>query len=149
MFWRKKNRDEEMDRFGKTVVRATAISDTEAEAAASSPFLYARIRERITEEKRRQIETENSLFLLAFDIRHAFPALVAVAIFAIGLFWFSISTGSLLPRSGNRSDSQSGASANLFAPVTICSISNKEECAVSTNEVLTTIFSSRNQEIQR
>ena len=83
--------DERLHRLGLKIVRASAINEQEAEAAASSPFLYTRIRSRIASERERRKEGERSRALLDVVWR-AVPAMALVAIFALTLF-LSVSTG--------------------------------------------------------
>ena len=74
-----------LERVGREVVRASAADEREAEAAAGSPFLYARVRASIEAERRRREEGEGWLALFAVA-RRAVPALVLVAAFALALF---------------------------------------------------------------
>lgn len=77
---------ERLDRIGRALVRASAANEKEAEAAASSPFLYTRLRSRIAAERERREEGERWLALLGV-VWHAAPALLLVAVFAFALFW--------------------------------------------------------------
>lgn len=88
---RERSSDERLDRLGLTIVRASAMNEREAEAAASSPFLYARLRSRIASERERRKEGERSVALLDVVWR-AVPAMALVAIFALALF-LSLSPG--------------------------------------------------------
>ena len=47
--------DEQLDRRGRELVRASVSDETEIEAASSSPFLYTRIRARINAELERRV----------------------------------------------------------------------------------------------
>ena len=42
--------NEQLDRIGQALVRAAADNDDAAETAATAPFLYTRLRARITED---------------------------------------------------------------------------------------------------
>jgi len=86
----KANRDKEQsDRAGRLVLLAAARNDDETEAAASSPFLYTRLRTRIAEEERRRAET-GSWLSLVFVARRAIPAMALVAILAAVLTVWSM-----------------------------------------------------------
>lgn len=87
MIGRKKDREfkDRLDRVGRQVVRASAANEEEA-AAASSPFLYTRLRSRIAAERARREEGERLLTLLGVVWR-AVPAMTLVAVFAFVLFW--------------------------------------------------------------
>jgi hypothetical protein len=80
--------DEQLDRVGRLIVRSAASSD--ADATATSPFLYTRISARI-EERRREQRDEGWRALLAVAWR-AVPAMAVVAAFALALMlWFGLS----------------------------------------------------------
>jgi hypothetical protein len=75
-----------LDRLGREVVRASSACDEhEAESAARSPFLYARIRAGVEAERRRREESEGWLALFAVAWR-AVPAMVLVTVLALALF---------------------------------------------------------------
>ena len=84
--------DAEADRAGRIVLLAATQNDEEVKAAASSPFLYTRVRARIKEEERRREEAGGwlSLFLVA---RRAIPVMALVAILAAILTVWSIPSG--------------------------------------------------------
>ena len=77
--------DERLDRVGRGLIRASAMNEREAEAVATSPFLYTRLRSRIASEAKRREEGENWLAMLGVVWR-AVPAMVLVALFAVSLF---------------------------------------------------------------
>jgi hypothetical protein len=86
--------NERLDRLSLEVVRASASNEDAAEAVASSPFLYTRLRARIGAERERLEEGEGWLSLLSVIWRAA-PAMATVTIFAFALFWSSsMSNGS-------------------------------------------------------
>ena len=82
----KRESDEPLDLLGREVVRASASDDAEAEAVASSPFLYTRVRSRIEAERAGREAGESRLALLGVVWRSA-PAMALVAVFAFILFW--------------------------------------------------------------
>jgi hypothetical protein len=138
MFSRNRQRtpDEHLDRIGKSVVRAGGISDDDTEAIAASPFMYARLRARIEAERQRQAEPQAGWFATLFVARRAIPALVLIAIVAVAAFWFAKTNwGVGLPSADARNDN--------FDRVVVggtCALSSTEECAISTEEVLATLF---------
>lgn len=87
--------NERLDRLGREVVRAAAMNETTAEAVASSPFLYARLRARFKAERERREEGERWFTLLGVVWR-AVPAMALTAIVAFVLFW-SASLGARSP----------------------------------------------------
>src|SRR3989442_805656 len=87
MFKANRQTEEQLDRAGRLVLLAAARNDDEVEAAASSPFLYTRLRAAIADEKRRQEETGGWLSLL-FVARRAIPAMAMIAVFsAVLMMW--------------------------------------------------------------
>jgi hypothetical protein len=89
MFKANRQTEEQLDRAGRLVLLAAASSDDEVEAAASSPFLYTRLRAAIAEEKRCREETGSWRSLL-FVARRAIPAMALVAVFSAILMMWSI-----------------------------------------------------------
>jgi len=83
--------NEQLDRAGKLVLLAAVANETETEAAASSPFLYTRLRAAITEERRRA-EAGGWLSLL-FVARRAVPAMALIAALAAVLTLWSPQLG--------------------------------------------------------
>lgn len=83
---RDQSTSERLDNLGRAFVRASAQNEREAEAAASSPFLYARLRARISAERARREEGERWRAIFGV-IWRAVPAMALVAIFAVALFF--------------------------------------------------------------
>ena len=81
MFESNPPKTEELDRAGKLILMAAGASESEMEAAASSPFLFTRLRAGIDEERRRR-ETSNGWLSLIQVAWRAVPAMVLVAILA-------------------------------------------------------------------
>jgi hypothetical protein len=81
-----------LERLGREVVRASAADGQEAEEAAGSPFLFARVRASIEAERQRREDGEGWLALFAVAWR-AVPALALVAAFALVLFLTTAGAG--------------------------------------------------------
>lgn len=96
---REHDADEHLDRLGHKIVRASADNRLEAETAAASSFLYARLRARINAERERSEERERWRALFGVVWR-AVPALALVAVFAFILFVSTI----FMRTSGSYSD---------------------------------------------
>ena len=87
MFRKNRQIEEQLDRAGRLVLLAAARNDEETEAAASAPFLYARLRSAIAQEQRRRDEAGTWLPLL-FVSRRAIPAMALIAVLsAILMLW--------------------------------------------------------------
>jgi len=70
---------EELDRAGKFVLKAAAASETDYEAAATSPFLFTRVRAAITEEKRQREAAGGWVSMIRIAWR-AVPAMALIAL---------------------------------------------------------------------
>jgi hypothetical protein len=88
--WKQKPINErEFAAFEKALFRAAEVSEPEIETAATSPFLYRRIRVRIEAEIKRRSEGSKSWGALLKVAQQAIPAFGMIAIFAPGVFWTS------------------------------------------------------------
>jgi hypothetical protein len=138
MFWKKKNQshDQSLDRVGKSVTCASGIADDKADQIASSPFLYAQLRARI-EAERKQKAAQSSGWFATFKVaRRAIPALALIAIAAVASLWFTATKYT-------DGDVRGGVIVDVgyeLSPVTACSLSATDECAISSEEVLATMF---------
>src|SRR5688500_20360991 len=90
MFGKNPKNDEQLDRFGKLVLRAAAADEQEIEAASTAPFLFTRIRARIDEGRREASTGWQSLPLSAWRV---LPAMALVALLAGGLKLWRASSG--------------------------------------------------------
>jgi hypothetical protein len=124
-----------LDRTGSELVRAAGMSEFESDAAASSPFLYARIRARI-EGERQRADTGVPAFALLSIAWRAIPALALIAIAAVSSLWV---TTPAAPVAGSPASVQPD-NVRLIATGGTCALSNASECAISSEEVLATMF---------
>lgn len=81
MFKADSQRNEELDRLGKMVLRSAVARDQDTEAVASSPFLFKRVRAAIAAEQRLQEEAGSWLSMILVA-RRAVPAMALVATLA-------------------------------------------------------------------
>jgi hypothetical protein len=135
-------RNEPLDRLTKIVARAGGISDDETQRIGSSPFLHARLRAGIEAERRRRAEQGSGWLVTLLVASRAIAVLVVVTIAAVLTFWFSKANASISVPSLN-------ASADDISRVVTggtCALSTTEECAISTEEVLATLFAEKGGE---
>jgi hypothetical protein len=85
---RERKLNEGLDELGRNILRASASNEAAAEQSAASPFLYARLRSRIMEERQRREEGDGWLTMLWVAWRTV-PAMAVVALFALVLFLFA------------------------------------------------------------
>lgn len=143
MIGKKRNRgeDERLDKIGRGLIRASASNEAEGAEAATSPFLYARLRSRIKQEQTQREAGESWLAMLGVFWRSV-PAMALVAIFALALF--------LSSNSGTLSSGVYGDDTPLGASdVGIESVVFADNRALSNDEVLATILNEDEQEASR
>jgi hypothetical protein len=129
------SRNEALDRLTKVIGRAAGISDDEAERISSTPFSYARLRAGIEAERRRR-EQGTGWFAPLLVASRAITVLAVVTIAALSTLWFSKTSvsGSVPSLSANAEDVSRVVTGGT------CALSTTEECAISTEEVLATLF---------
>jgi hypothetical protein len=129
-----------VDLLGRQIVRAAGLSDDECNEAASSPRLYARIRAQIAREQSGKRELYGSWLGMILAAWRAIPVMAIITIVAAGLFWLASAPSKAdRPRAPEVARTQS-AGAEGLGPVSACSISSKEECGISTEDVLATMI---------
>ena len=134
--------DERLDQLGRGLVRASAAEESEVEAVASSPFLYARLRARINAEAERREAGESWRVMLSVAWRSA-PAMALAAVFAFLLFWTAAGTPTLTP--GDLGDEAFLATPDAgFEHVVFA-----ERSPLSNDEVLATILNEEDREAPR
>ena len=74
--------DEKLNRFSEELLRAFEASDAEINTAASSPFLYRRIRVRIEAAERLMAEQRGAWMALLIGAKRAIPVMAMLAIVA-------------------------------------------------------------------
>ena len=140
-------RDEFLDKAGRAILRAAAASEAEIEQTLASPFLYAKIRRRMQNQKPATL-FHPSLMLFSI-MRQAIPILALIAIVAVCSYNFS----------GQKSAAQKPPAPipfeeqqaylhinNTKTPVTACSIASRTECVVSTDEVVALLVNSNERQ---
>lgn len=81
MFRANDQRNEELDRAGKVVLRSAVAREEDIEAAATSPFLFTRVRAAISGEQRADEDAGGWLSMILVA-RRAVPAMALVATLA-------------------------------------------------------------------
>lgn len=129
-------RNEPLDRLTKIVAQAGGISDDEAERIASSPFLHARLHAGIESERRCRAEQGSGWLATLLVASRAIAVMVVVTIAAVLTLWFSKANVSVSvpPLSASADDISRVVTGGT------CALSTTEECAISTEEVLATLF---------
>lgn len=82
---REHSTSDNLDRLGRKIIRVSADNKQEADEAATSAFLYTRVRARINAERARRDEGERWRAIFGV-IWRAVPAMALVAILAVVLF---------------------------------------------------------------
>ncbi|HYP25541.1 MAG TPA: hypothetical protein VE262_02390 [Blastocatellia bacterium] len=149
MFRGKKNQAQEgrLDEVGRQILRASAMTDGEADEAASSPFLLARVRARIAAEKGVRERAPNDWLSIIPAFRRAVPVMILIALSAVGVSWY-LQAGAPVEQSNQSVGLYPDPHGPQMSVVSACAISTKEECAISTEEVLATLVNQERQEAQ-
>jgi hypothetical protein len=92
--------DETLNRFSGELLRASEAGEAEISTAASSPFLYRRIRVRIEAEERRIAQQRGAWLSLLAGVKHAIPALLAFAVVAVASLMLTPSLSQQWPTAG-------------------------------------------------
>ncbi|HEX5731950.1 MAG TPA: hypothetical protein VF131_03865 [Blastocatellia bacterium] len=160
MLWKKDNpdRNRQLDRMGRTIIRASQATEKEIETAVSSPALLERIRARAATGEARPSGTINNWAgnNWAADILaapraiawRAIPALSLVAAVALTL-WMSATSNRPDNSFGNPMKGVEIIQSDPVAPATACSVATKEECAVSTDDAVAILVSATAKETNR
>jgi hypothetical protein len=131
----KRATDEELDQAGKSLLWSAAAGDDQADEAARSPYLFTRIAARIEEEQRRRAASASGWLTALVEARRAIAALGFVTFISIAALLISAN------KSPGQSPAAMGASINLRpASVSACSLSSAEECVITNDDVLATMF---------
>ncbi len=86
----KPQENESLDRLGRVILRAAALSDAESEPMAEAPFLFARVRARLAEERRGN--QNSNWFSVLMIARSAVPAMALIALLAAMVMLWSWQT---------------------------------------------------------
>jgi anti-sigma-K factor RskA len=132
---------EHLDRVGRELIRASALNEAEAEAAATSPFLYARLRSRINAERGQREDRDRWLMTLKVVWR-AIPAMAIVAVLAVVLF---LSANLSTPSAVVPADEPLLGASNVGVEGVVFA----DARAISSDDVLATILSEDEQEASR
>ncbi|HEY8460801.1 MAG TPA: hypothetical protein VIM99_10500 [Blastocatellia bacterium] len=78
-----------MNRLSDELLRAFEAGESEISTAASSPFLYRRIRVRIEAEEKRLARQRSAWMSLLAGVKHAIPVMAAFAVVAVASLMFT------------------------------------------------------------
>lgn len=81
MFKSDPRKNEALDEAGKLVLKAATATETDVEGAATSPFLFTRVRAAIAEEKRQREDVGGWVSMIRIAWR-AVPAMALIALLA-------------------------------------------------------------------
>ena len=153
---------ERLDEVGDDLVRAARASEGEIEAGAGGLLLYSRIRASIAARQQEPGGLAGGWLSLLQAAKFAVPAMALVMVIVTCLPRVAMHLGERrsAPKAvaGIRpayNDTSSMARSPGPAPYILtlaagtCALSNTQECAISNNEVLATLFADENQETQR
>lgn len=138
------NRNEHLDRLANAVTRAGGISDDDVDRISLSPFLHTRVRARIDAEERNRVGQGSGWLAMLMVASRAIAVLVLVTMAAASTFWIS--------RSKPAVDSLNNAKSSGITPIAAggtCALSSTDQCAISTEAVLATMFAGENRKEEK
>lgn len=140
MFWKRRNRKQQahLDRIGRELVRAATASGEELEAAASAPFLYARIRAAVAEKQRADAEARDLSFSLFAVMRHAVPLMILTTFVSVLLLF----TGTFTAGINTPNETATNTTVTNFDRV----VMDEDNLPLSSDEVLSTIIADHNDD---
>lgn len=136
--------NEHVDWLATTVTTAGGISEDDVDRISSSPFLHTRIRARIEAEERNRAERGSGWLAALTVAARAIAVFVLVTIIAASAFWVSTSKTGRNP-TGNPKESDV---TRVVAGGT-CALSSTDQCKISTEEVLATMFANENRKDEK
>ena len=128
--------NEHLNELAEAVTRAGGIGDDEVERISSSPFLHTRVRARIEAEQRARAEQGTGWLATLLVASRAILALLLVTIAAASAFWITRSSAA----NNNPPEVSRADDINRVVIGGTCALSTTEQCAISTEEVLATMF---------
>lgn len=114
--------NEKLDRFGEELLQTLEPREVEINTAATSPFLYRRIRVRIEAEQRRIAEERSRWFALLAGAKHAIPIFTVIATTAMIMLWYL--PARVTPKAASQVSASS--SSQLTMTVEISPLTNDE-----------------------
>lgn len=137
MFWKRRNQEQRahLDRLGGELVRAATASGEELEAAASAPFLYARIRAAVAEKQRADAEARDLSFSMFVVMRHAVPLMILTTFVSVLLLFTGTFTA------GMNTPYETATNTNFDRVVM-----DEDNTPLSSDEVLSTIIADHNDD---
>jgi len=131
-----------IDNLSRLITRAGGIDESEVERIASTPFMNARLRARIEEERNRRTEPAAGWFATVLVAARAVTVLIIVTVAAVLAFWYSRANAS----TNNKPTITGAGDVSRVISGGTCALSSTEECAISREEVLATLFADKEQE---
>jgi hypothetical protein len=137
-----KTDDNRLDELTRIVARGGGAGDNEVERIASAPFFNARVRARI-EAERKSREAERGGWLVTLLVAwRAVAVLLVVTVATAAAYWVSRAPAS------QQIDARTSDISRVVAGGT-CALSATDECAISREEVLATLFADEGGKTQK
>ncbi len=139
--------DARLDKMGHNLVRAAQASEEEIEQIATSPFLYTRLRARISAEQEKIVVGEGNIWwAMLLTAWRPFAGMALMATFAAVLFWFTAIAGT------TTTSANLALSSNDYLATGNSSFERivfTDQGAPSNDEVLTTLMNEDESEVQK
>lgn len=132
-----------LDELTEIVARGGGAGNSEVERIASAPFFNARVRARIeAERKRREVERGGWLVTLLVAWR-AVAVLLVVTVGAAAAYWVTRAPAA------HEIGARPGDDVSRVVAGGTCALSATDECAISREEVLATLFADEGGKTQK
>jgi len=136
--------EEPIDHLTKSIVRGAGTDRAEIDRIVSSPFINSRLRAQIEAERKRRTDSAGGWFGTVLVAARAITVLFVVTAAAVLTFYFSKTDAST-----NNSPRITGAGGDDVSRVIsggTCALSSTQECSISREEVLATLFADKEQQ---
>lgn len=131
-----RSKDLQFDSLASEIVRAAVPADKEAESAADAPFLFVRVKAKIADQQSDEsaLPYSPSFFTKFAALRIAFAVIALV-----------VSAGFWVARARSLSNNEPLTPTPQTAGISACSISNGQQCSISTNDVIQAVIGTGSQ----
>lgn len=136
--------DARLDEIGRELVRANQSSIDDIEETNSSPFLYTRLRTRITNAKEKVSFDAQNWWTMLVTAWRPLTGMALITIIAALLFWFTV-----MPVTTNTQIATSDRNYLVQSEPNLDRVVFNDDDSLSDDDVLTTIINQDETDVQR
>ncbi|HXU10263.1 MAG TPA: hypothetical protein VN743_14795 [Blastocatellia bacterium] len=138
-----KTDDNRLDELTQIVARGGGASHDEVERIASAPFFSARVRARIEVERNSREEERGGWLGTLLVAWRAVAVLLVITVATAAAYWVS------RPPAARQIDARTNDDVSRVVAGGTCALSATDECAISREEVLATLFADEGGKTQK